>query len=337
MPKAGIVGISYYLPEKVLDNEMLNEAHPEWSVAKISAKTGISKRHISECGQCASDLAFEAVRKLFAEYNIEPGCIDFLLLCTQSPDFFLPTTACILQNRLGLSTKCGAFDFNLGCSGFVYGLGIAKGLIETSQSKNVLLITAETYSKYIHPLDKSNRTIFGDAAAATLISSTLSNKAGIIGDFEYRTDGSGSEFLVVKNGGHRNRNSIGVDVFTDEDFVRNDDNLYMNGKEIFSFTVLSVPDLIRDTIKRNSLKENNIDLYVLHQANDYLLQTIRKRCGISPEKFFTHISNCGNTVSSTIPIALYHALQMNKIIKGNKVLISGFGVGLSSSATILSF
>src|SRR5665647_684105 len=168
--KAYIKSISYYLPEEVLTNEKLVELFPEWTVDKIASKIGVTSRHIAAVNETAADMAVCAAENLFTEHAIDRSSIDFVLLCTQSPDYFLPTSACLLQNRLGLSTTCGALDFNLGCSGFVYGLSLAKGLITANIAKNVLLLTAETYSKHIHPKDKGNRTIFGDASAATLVS-----------------------------------------------------------------------------------------------------------------------------------------------------------------------
>src|SRR5579871_2693795 len=169
---AAVTATEYHLPAEVLSTESLTAEFPEWSVEKIEAKTGIRERHIAAPGECASDLAVAAARKLFEAGACQPAEIDYVLLCTQSPDYFLPTTACLLQERLGISTNAGALDFNLGCSGFVYGLGLAQGLIATGQAENILLLTAETYSKFIDPEDRSVRTIFGDAAAATLIQST---------------------------------------------------------------------------------------------------------------------------------------------------------------------
>src|SRR5438309_11485134 len=164
-----ISAIEYFLPEKIVTTADLSAEFPDWSVEKIDAKTGIQERHIAAPGECASDLAVAAAQKLFESKACTASDIDFLLFCTQSPDYFLPTTACLIQNRLGIPTTAGAYDFNLGCSGYIYGLGQAEGLIATGQASNVLLLTAETYSKFIHPRDRSVRTIFGDAAAATLI------------------------------------------------------------------------------------------------------------------------------------------------------------------------
>lgn len=339
MSRAYLNAISYYLPENILDNTIIADAHPEWSIEKISQKTGINNRYISAEDEFSSDMAIKAAQKLFAEYSINVSDIDYLILCTQSPDYFLPTTACIIQNELGLSKNIGALDINLGCSGFVYGLGLAKGLIVTKQAKNILLITSETYSKFIHPSDKSNKTIFGDAAACTLISDTPSttNLSGSIEDFVYGTDGSGYKDLIVRNGGMRNRFKKGLDNIDSEgSFISNDDYLFMDGKSIFSFTAFNVPQLVKDVCIKNQLTENEVDLYIFHQANLFMLQTMRKRCNISEEKFYTHL-DCANTVSSTIPIALKTALSQNKISKGSKVLLAGFGVGLSLGGVIINY
>jgi len=317
--QAKIKAISYYLPKKVLDNREINDHFPEWSVDKISSKTGIYERHIADDSEFASDMAVESALKLFSEYNISPNDIDFVLLCTQSPDHFLPTTACLIQNRLNIPTTAGALDFNLGCSGYVYGLALAKGLIGSKIAKNVLLITSETYSKFIHPNDKSNRTIFGDGAAATLISTE--GFADIL-DFELGTDGSGGENLIVKNGACRYPTSSEIG-----------DNLYMNGSEIFNFTSQAVPLLIESTLNKNNLTLEDTDLFIFHQANKYMLNHLRKKIGIPEDKFYIHIEKCGNTVSSTIPIALKEAINENKI--EGSVMLTGFGVGYSWGSCIL--
>jgi 3-oxoacyl-[acyl-carrier-protein] synthase-3 len=336
MSNASIKAISYYLPTKVLSNIEIALEHPEWSVEKISLKTGIYNRHISAKDEFSSDMAVKAALKLFSEHNINKEEIDFILLCTQSPDYFLPTTACLIQDRLGLRKNIGAFDFNLGCSGFVYGIGIAKGLIETGQANNVLLLTSETYSKFIHPDDKSNKTIFGDAAAATLISNSEGNSN--IYNFEYYTNGEKYDKLIVKNGGLKNRFDKGENILDDDlKFIRNNDFLFMDGKEIFNFTMSEVPNLVNNTLKKNNLKIENIDLFVFHQANAYMMNSIRKRIGIQENLFLIDLHEYANTVSSTIPIALSNALKNKIIPTGSKVLIAGFGVGLSMASTVIKF
>lgn len=332
--EAKIKAISYYLPEHILSNEDLAREFPEWSVEKVANKIGIHERHIAADGELSSDMAEKAARQLFAEHHTDPADIDFIMLCTQSPDYFLPTTACILQQKLGIPTRAGAFDFNLGCSGFVYGLAIAKGLIKANIARNILLITAETYSKFMHQGDKGNRTIFGDAAAATLIST---EGIATIGEFDLGTDGSGSENLIVRNGGlrHAKANSSGeMDEFGN---INSPDHLFMNGGEIFDFTLESVPRLVSNVLERNQLQKEQVDLYVFHQANKYMLNHLRKKIGIEESAFFYYMEKVGNTVSSTIPIALYEAQREGRIVAGSRVLLAGFGVGYSWGGALLQF
>jgi 3-oxoacyl-[acyl-carrier-protein] synthase-3 len=332
--KATIDAISYWIPESKLTNEKINSNHPEWSINKIADKTGIQERGVCGPNQFTSDIAVNAANSLFEEYNLDKNSIDFLLLCTQSPDYLLPTTACIIQDKLGLSNNIGALDFNLGCSGFVYGLSIAKGLLLSGSAKNILFITAEMYTKYINENDKSNITIFGDAAAATLI--TLNGKGFEINEFVFGTDGSGFDNLIIRNGGQKNRPLDGFNIYDEEHgFVKNDNNLYMNGREIFNFTAQNIPNLICNVLEKNLIKQSEVDLFILHQANKFILDFLRKKIGIDEDKFFVFLKNCGNTVSSTIPIALKEALLGGKANTKKKILIAGFGVGYSWSGTII--
>ena len=336
--KAYLQAISYYYPEKCLTNEKLSQDHPEWSVEKISSKTGIFNRYISAEEETVSDMAEKAANNLFNEYSIDRSSIDFVILCTQSPDYFLPTTACILQDRLGLRSDCGAFDFNLGCSGFVYGLGIAKGLLVSGQANRVLLITSEMYSKHIHPLDKSCKTIFGDAASVSLISNETHSSfynAEIL-NFTYKTMGSGFENLIVKTGGMKQpRKGESQDEIVDGVFLRNQDYLYMDGKAIFDFTAYNIPSQIRDNTEKNNVSFSDIDLFVFHQANKFMLSFLQKRCAIPKDKFYIDIADGGNTVSSTIPIALKKAMQKREKKNNTLIQLCGFGVGLSVGSVIL--
>lgn len=327
-----IKAISYYLPERTVTNEELLKEFPEWSVDKVAAKVGVDSRHLAADDETAGDMAERAARNLFREYNILPEEIDFLLLCTQSPDYFLPSTACMLQHRLGIPTSAGAFDYDLGCSGCVYGLAIAKGLIAVGVAHNVLLLTAETYNKYLHPSDKSNRSIFGDGAAACLVSTEGFAR---IGNFVLGTDGSGADHLIVKTGGARHKEKTGMSVTDEEGHTWHDDYLYMNGGAIFNFTLDVVPTMVDQILEKHNMCKDDIDYYVFHQANKFMLNTIRKVCGISKEKFYVNLSLTGNTVSSTVFIALKECLQSGKIQKGMKVMIAGFGVGLSWGGTVL--
>jgi len=324
-----IKNITYYLPQQILTNEALAQEFPEWSVEKIMAKVGVSKRHIAAKDETATDMAVLAARKLF-DSGIDKQTIDYVLFCTQSPDYFLPTSACIIQDRLGLSKNIGALDFNQGCSGFVYGLSLAKGLICANIAENVLLLTAETYTKHLHPRDKGNRTIFGDAASATLIST---DGIAEIGEFCLGTDGSGAENLILKTGAFRYPEKSCEVVFDNGNNPISPDYIYMDGSEIFAFTLEAVPDLVSKTLKKNNVEKDDIDLFVFHQANKYMLDFLRKKLKISGEKFYYCLEDVANTVSSTIPIALYEA-EKEKKLKGN-ILLAGFGVGYSWGGVIL--
>ena len=258
---AFIKALSYYLPEKVVTNEELVKEFPEWSVDKVALKVGVDSRHLAAENETAGDMAEKAARKLFTECGISPKEIDFLMLCTQSPDYFLPSTACILQNKLGIPTTAGAFDYNLGCSGCIYGMAIAKGLITAGIAKNVLLLTAETYNKYLHPSDKSNRSIFGDGAAACLIST---DGFAEIGEFVLGSDGSGANNLIVKTGASRQKTATGNFVEDEEGHIWYDDYLYMNGGAIFNFTLDIVPTMLNQVTEKNSITKDDIDFYIFH-------------------------------------------------------------------------
>lgn len=326
--EAKIKGISYYLPTKTLSNQALADQFPDWSAEKIVGKLGISNRHIAGANEFVSDLAVKAAELLFQEYVIDRESVDFILLCTQSPDYFLPTTACLVQDRLGIPKTAGAIDYNQGCSGFIYGLAMAKGLVSSGICKNVLLITAETYSKHIHSSDKGNRAIFGDAAAAVLVSN-----AGFaaIGEFDFGTDGSGAENLIVKNGGMRNRKQSSATEVVMGDY------LFMDGAGIFNFTLANVPVLVQRTLAKNNINSENINYFIFHQANEFLLYHLRKKINIPEDKFLKYMENCGNTVSSTIPIVMKEHLQTKTFKKNDRVLLAGFGVGYSWGGTVMKF
>lgn len=324
MPFATITAIDYHLPGQVLTNEQLAHEFPEWDVEKIAAKTGIRARHIAAEGELSSDLAFQAATKLMARGSVSPDEIDFLLFCTQTADYALPTSACLLQARLGLPTRAGALDFNLGCSGYVYGLGLCKGLIESGQARNVLFLTGETYSKLLARSDKSLRTIFGDAGAATLVQAK--ERPGAIGPVTYGTDGRGGGNLICHSGGFRgNRDGLAA----------GREALWMNGPEIFNFTLDAVPQVIADTLGQASISASEVDLFVFHQANLYMLDYLRRKMGLPPEKCVFALENFGNTVSCTIPIALREAADRGQLKPGMRVMLVGFGVGYSWAAALI--
>ncbi|NLO91157.1 MAG: ketoacyl-ACP synthase III [Elusimicrobia bacterium] len=335
--KAIIKAVEYYLPETVLTNQELADLFPEWSVEKITDKTGIEKRHVVKEGECASDLAYKAAVRLFESGACSAQDIDFVLLCTQSPDYFLPTTACILQEKLKIPCSAGALDFNLGCSGFVYGLSLVKGLIETGQAGNVLLLTAETYSRYINPKDKGNRTLFGDGASATLVSASEQGK-DFVGPFVFGTDGSGHKNLIVPAGASRMPYAkASLQDTTDANGnTRNDSNLYMNGGEIFAFTLRQVPLAVNALLEKTGKKLDDIDFFVFHQANTFMLDFLRKKSKIPTEKFIVDLKEYGNTVSSSIPVALKNLMcDSGRDCRKKTIMLVGFGVGYSWSACLV--
>ncbi len=332
---AGITAISYHLPAGRLTNVQLTADHPEWQADKIEDKTGIVERRIAGPQETAADLAIAAARRLFEVSEVKPKDIDFLIYCSQSPDYLLPTTACLIQQELGLPPSVGAFDMNLGCSGFIYGLGLSKGLIETGQANRVLLLTADTYTRYIHPDDRSVRTIFGDAGAATLIERVSLADGEAIGAFRYGTNGRGAGDLVVPASGMRSRvdSSEKKRLLTGGGF--GGDWLYMNGPAVFTFTLSVVPKLVKDMLVATNLTLSDIDMVIPHQANAFMLEALRKRIQMPEQKFFVDVRYVGNTVSATIPIALVMAAQQARIKPRDRLLLLGFGVGLSWGGTIL--
>lgn len=318
-----IKAIEYVYPKSKITNADLSSQFPDYDFSKFEDKVGIKSRYWVGDNETALDLAIKASEKLFLK--IDKNSIDYILYCTQSPEYYLPTTACILQDRLKLSKNIGSLDFNLGCSGYVYGVSLAKGLINSNQAKNIILVTAETYSKYLHPQDRSNRAIFGDAATATLISFSADEN---IGEFLFGTDGSGYDKLIVKNGAGKfpfNQNASEIVYGTDNTYT--DNHLYMNGPEVFNFTNEVIPNFTRDVLQKNNMKTEDINQFVFHQANAFMLNFMRKRLKIASEFFFIDLEDGGNTVSCTIPIALKKYSETIK--KEENITIVGFGVGLS--------
>lgn len=323
MTSGYIKAIEYYLPEIIDYND--SEDH-------MTKKIGIYSKRIAAADEYASDLACKAAEKLF-ESGIDKNEIDYLLYCTQSPDYYLPTTACLIQERLGLPRSCGALDFNLGCSGFVYGLSLAQGLIVSGQASNILLITSETYSKFVNPKDRTVHLLFGDAAAATLISKSETGEP-YIGNFIFGTDGRGAEKLIVPAGGLRRPISAqtSIEIEDESGNIRSQNNLYMNGKEVYKFALNEVPKAIEGLLIKENRDIDDYDYFVFHQANYYMMNSLRKKLKISEEKFSVQMEDCGNTVSASIPIALKRECLSGGIKNGDRVMLVGFGVGYSWSA-----
>jgi len=330
---AYIKAISYHLPKNVLSNRALVTLYPNLNEEQIYRSTAIKSRHISDSDEIGSDLGFHAAEKLFFEHAISKDEVDFLLFCSEGLDYSAPATACILQDRLGLNKNCGTLDIPYGCTGFVYGLSVAKGLIESGQASNVLLITSDVPSKVIHPEDIEMRLIFGDAGAATLISNR--NQKNGIGKFVFGTDGSGFDKLIVRKSGIRDFMTADWLEFYAEVGGMKLGRMEMKASDIFLFAMKVVPQMVKDLLAKENLAIEDIDFFVFHQANSQMLEVLRKKIRIPKEKFIIEMEDIGNTVSASIPIALSRALNIEKIKKGNRIMICGFGIGLSWSGTIL--
>ena len=301
--------IAYALPRRVVTNDDLVREFPEWTADKIAAKTGIRARHVAGEDETALDLAAAAAERLFVRERIDPASVGGLVLCTQTRDVPLPSPACLLQRRLGLPTACAALAIDHGCSGFVYALSLAKGLLATGVARRVLVVTAETYTKYLAPDDKSTRAVFGDGAAATLLDA---DDLPGIGAFVFGTDGRGAEHLTVRDG-----------------------RLFMDGPEIFDFTLEIVPRTLDEVLAANDMTREDVDLYVFHQANAFMLETIREVTGLPRDRFYVNLETTGNTVSSSIPIALAQLRESGRLTDGMRVVLMGFGVGLSWAAVVV--
>jgi 3-oxoacyl-[acyl-carrier-protein] synthase-3 len=314
--------IAVHLPERVETIDDLRREQPGWDVDLIFQKTGIRSRHIAAPGECSSDLAVKAAERLFAEREIDRNTIDFLLFCTQTPDYPLPTTACLVQERLGLRTSIGALDFNLGCSGYVYGLSLADSLIRGGMANRILLITAETYTKFIDPSDRSLRTIFGDGAAATLIDAADEPS---LSAFVFGTDGRGADTLLVNSGGARGAS----DAIQPRKRKRWASALYMDGPALMEFTVDAIPRLVDAVLTKGGVSEPSVDLYLMHQATHKMLENLRERMNIAPPRLPEEMEHCGNTVSATIPILIDKLRREGRLRASMQSMLVGFGVGYS--------
>ncbi|MBM3999696.1 MAG: ketoacyl-ACP synthase III [Planctomycetes bacterium] len=335
---ARIVDIATYLPELRETVEQLRAEHPDWPVDKIADKTGIVERRIVGAGQTAGDMAAEAAKNLFATGKTAPSDVDYLVYCTQSPDYPLPSTACVLQHQLGIPCTSGAFDFQLGCSGYVYGLQLANALIAAGDANRVLLLTADTYTRYVHPADRTVRMLFGDAATATLIERDASGGSAI-GPFVVGTDGQGAANLVVAAGGGRlPRSDHTARAETDAaGCIRTQDNLFMDGQAVFSFALGRVPELVEATLSRARLSIDQIDWFVYHQANRFMLENLAVCSRIPLEKVVYHLKDVGNTVSSSIPLAMRAYADQGRLTPGQRLMLIGFGVGYSWGACIVEW
>jgi 3-oxoacyl-[acyl-carrier-protein] synthase-3 len=328
--------IEYSLPKRVVTNQNLKNENPDWNMNLTFSKTGVASRHFASEGELASDLAFAAATTLISAEGLKKEEIDALIVCTQSPDYVMPSNSALLQTRLGLPVYTAAFDFNLACSGFIYGLALCKSLLAGMDYRRALLLTADTYSKYIHPKDRSALTLFGDGAAATLVESGTSGSSQII-DALLATNGDGADKFIVKAGGLRYPKTANTCV-PKRDLtgnIRTDENIYMDGGGVLEFVKRDIPGCVDKILQRNKIALKDVRLVIFHQASKYAMDVLNDLLELSPEQTFSNIENIGNTVSASIPIALKDAEEQGRMGRGDLVLLVGFGVGFSFGATLL--
>ncbi len=334
---AKIGHISYYLPKKKLINAELEDLYPAWNIRNLENKTGVYCRHIADNDETALDLSVAACKKFFAETAMAPCDVGGILYCTQSPDFIMPPNALLLHRHFDFRNDIPAFDINLACSGYIYALSIAKSMVVTGMVSNMLVVTADTYSKYINPRDRSTRTLFGDAASVTLVESCDAD-CGILAQ-SLASDGKFYKKFYIPAGGNRNPKceSTAFDDIDTYGNVRNEEQIHMDGIGIWNFIRSKVPDHIQEFLKKSKVTIGDIDQFVFHQASKLTLDSLVKIMKLNPEKVFTNLENIGNTVSSSLPIALADAREQGKITEKDLVLISGFGVGLSYGSMLIRF
>lgn len=323
-----IKGISIYLPSIILTNKELSQRF-NVSEEEIFKKTGVIQRRHTPLEFIMEDMAYESASHLLRQYPEYKNKIDALLLVGHDFSYVAPNTSPILQNRLGLPANCYCLDLPHGCAGYLYGLSVAHALIESRMASNILLITSDNPSYVIKKNDLELLSIFGDASTATLITPKNTNYEKFI----FKTDGNGYDKLIVERSGSRNR--------MDQSYFEQDNPpdgiMKMDGTAVFLMTIKEVPLLIHQTLEKNNLNMDDIDFFVFHQANSFMLEILRKKLKIPKEKFFNDIRYTGNTVSNSIPIALHQLQKEQKIQRGMKILLAGFGIGWMLGATVIEF
>jgi 3-oxoacyl-[acyl-carrier-protein] synthase-3 len=332
-----LVAVNYTLGSEHRTYEDIEQQFGTEAAAKVFKASGIRNRRIAAPGVCGSDLAFQSASELFERRPELRERIDLLVHCTQSPDYLMPTTACLLQDRLQLSKHCGAFDLNLGCSQYVYGLSVAHSMLVSGVARCALVTTGDTMTHTIHPRDRAILPILGDGGSASVLEFTESdtNSSGFLG-FDLGTDGSGAKHLMLPASGFRQPHSAetALEVTDAEGNTRSAENFYMNGAADFHFAISVVPPTIHRLLEKLQLTLDDIDLVLFHQANQYMLDYLHKKLRIPPEKAFCYLENVGNTSGTTLPVVLSEAIKQNRVQAGSRVLMIGFGVGLSWGATV---
>jgi 3-oxoacyl-[acyl-carrier-protein] synthase-3 len=332
---SGVVAVEYALGSQTLTYEELEQRFGVDVMKKVYSGSGIRNRRVAAPDVCGSDLAFEAANRLFSNHPVDRASIDLLIHCTQSPDYFLPTTACILQDRLGLKKECAAFDINLGCSQYVYALSVAHSMIAAGLATRALVLTGDTMSHTIHPRDRSLAPLLGDAGSATLVDQAGEGQGFLA--FEFGTDGSGHRYLMVPAGGFRNRSCEETrrEETDKEGSTRTQENMFMNGAAIFHFAISVVPKTVDRILVKSGLKIEEVDLVLFHQANRYMLDYLVKKLRIPAEKTHFFVEDIGNTSGSTMPLLLADAIGAGKVRPGAVILMVVFGVGLSWAAVAI--
>ncbi len=321
--------IHHVFPSGERDNAALVVANPTWNAEKIFAKTGIRSRHVAALGQTAGDLGFLAASELLSREGIEPTSIDVLLFISESPDYLLPPTACILHNRLGLDTHCAAFDINLGCSGFTYGLWLAGGLIQSGRAKSVLLVCADTYSRYCDPHDLATVSLFGDGAAAALITATPDLAIGLIGPTVLGTDGTGADKLIVSQSGARE--------WADHPNSGGRPRLHMDGPEVFQFAIDRIGPALDTLLTLAATSRDRVDLYLFHQANRFMLTALRQHLDLPADRLPIDVETIGNVATASLPIHVSRQHKAGAIQPGCRSIFAGFGVGFSWALTYVEW
>lgn len=333
--RARIVSLAAALPQNCVTNAALATQQPGWNFELLAAKAGVEQRHVARDDETALDLAEAACRILLNEVPERAAALDVLISCTQSPDHILPSNSCRLHGRLQLPQRVATFDLSHACSGYVYSLQLAQAFIRSQMARKILIVTAETYSKFIHPSDRSARSLFGDGAAATWLEAT-DDAHGVL-DVQCGTDGSGFEHFYIPAGGARCPSSTVTRQETTDASgnVRSDEQIHMAGREILSFVSTVVPRQIRELLDQNRVTPDDVDLFVFHQASAMALDVITRELRLSPEKVFRNLAKVGNTVSASIPLALLDAQRAGLLTEGKLVVLCGFGAGLSWGSALL--
>lgn len=334
-PKIQIRDIAYFLPETVETNEDLCQQNPTWQMDRVVTRTGVLRRHIAKADETALDLSLRATRLLLDRNPSLIQCLDGVIFCTQTPDYVMPPNACMLHRELELPDSVFALDINLACSGYIYALALAEGLIAAGTCSNMLLVNSDTYSKLINKGDRSARSLFGDGAAASWIVAA-SEGAGLL-DIICETAGSEYEKFYVPAGGHRQPLTLhSQEPATDTSGnVRTVRDIHMDGMGVLSFVNSKVPGQVYRLLARNGLLMKDLDLVIFHQASKLALDSLARTLKLSDERVFRNYAFIGNTVSASIPISLACALQEGRLKGGELVLLSGFGVGLSWASALV--